>query len=53
MGRMSVQAPRGATTLLSEAMDPNLLYEIRTSLEVFPVYAPAERQELPLELRLA
>ncbi len=31
--------PYYETTLLSEATDPNLLYEIQTSLSTFPVYA--------------
>ena len=34
--------PYYETTLLSEATDPNLLYEIQTRLEVFPVYAQAD-----------
>jgi len=34
--------PYYETTLLSEATDPNLLYEIQTSLTAFPVYADAD-----------
>ena len=34
--------PYYETTLLSEATDPNLLYDIRTRLAAFPVYAPAD-----------
>ena len=34
--------PYYETTLLSEATDPNLLYEIQTSLGTFPVYAQAD-----------
>lgn len=30
------------TTLLSEATDPNLLYEVQTRLRAFPVYADAD-----------
>ena len=30
------------TTLLSEATDPNLLYEAQSRLEEYPVYAPAD-----------
>ena len=32
--------PYYETTLLSEATDPNLLYEVQTRLEEFPVYTP-------------
>ena len=34
--------PYYETTLLSEATDPNLLYEIQTRLEAFPVYAQSD-----------
>jgi type I restriction enzyme R subunit len=34
--------PYYETTLLSEATDPNLLYEIQTELGAFPVYSPAD-----------
>jgi type I restriction enzyme R subunit len=34
--------PYYETTLLSEATDPNLLYEIQTRLGEFPVYTPAD-----------
>ena len=34
--------PYFETTLLSEATDPNLLYEIETRLGAFPVYTPAD-----------
>ncbi len=34
--------PYYETTLLSEATDPNLLYEIQTSLRTFPVYTEAD-----------
>ncbi|MBZ5590562.1 MAG: putative DNA binding domain-containing protein, partial [Acidobacteriia bacterium] len=34
--------PYYETTLLSEATDPNLLYEIETRLSAFPVYAQAD-----------
>ena len=34
--------PYYETTLLSEATDPNLLYEIQTSLGTFPVYAQTD-----------
>jgi len=34
--------PYYETTLLSEATDPNLLYEIQTRLGAFPVYAQAD-----------
>ncbi|MDE0028095.1 MAG: putative DNA binding domain-containing protein [Deltaproteobacteria bacterium] len=34
--------PYYETTLLSEATDPNLLYEIQTRLAVFPVYAETD-----------
>ena len=34
--------PYYETTLLSEATDPNLLYEIQTSLSTFPVYAQTD-----------
>ncbi len=34
--------PYYETTLLSEATDPNLLYEIQTRLAAFPVYTEAE-----------
>ena len=34
--------PYYETTLLSEATDPNLLYEIQTRLAAFPVYTDAE-----------
>ena len=34
--------PYYETTLLSEATDPNLLYEIQTRLGAFPVYTPAD-----------
>ena len=34
--------PNYETTLLSEATDPNLLYEIQSRLEAFPVYAQSE-----------
>jgi type I restriction enzyme R subunit len=34
--------PYYETTLLSEATDPNLLYEIQTRLTAFPVYAEAD-----------
>jgi type I restriction enzyme R subunit len=34
--------PYYETTLLSEATDPNLLYEIQTHLAAFPVYTAAE-----------
>ena len=34
--------PYYETTLLSEATDPNLLYEIQTSLGMFPVYAQTD-----------
>ena len=34
--------PYHETTLLSEATDPNLLYEIQTSLVTFPVYAQTD-----------
>jgi type I restriction enzyme, R subunit len=34
--------PYYETTLLSEATDPNLLYETETRLAAFPVYAPAD-----------
>jgi len=34
--------PYYETTLLSEATDPNLLYEIQTRLATFPVYTEAE-----------
>src|SRR5207249_4903471 len=34
--------PYYETTLLSEATDPNLLYEIQTRLAAFPVYAEAD-----------
>jgi len=34
--------PYYETTLLSEATDPNLLYELQTQLGAFPVYTPAD-----------
>ena len=34
--------PYYETTLLSEATDPNLLYEVQTRLEAFPVYAQSD-----------
>ena len=34
--------PYSETTLLSEATDPNLLYEIQTRLAAFPVYTEAD-----------
>ena len=34
--------PYYETTLLSEATDPNLLYEVQTRLEEYPVYTPDE-----------
>ena len=34
--------PYFETTLLSEATDPNLLYEAQTRLEEYPVFAPAD-----------
>jgi type I restriction enzyme, R subunit len=34
--------PYYETTLLSEATDPNLLYEIQTRLAAFPVYTQAD-----------
>ncbi len=34
--------PYFETTLLSEATDPNLLYEIQTGLSAFPVYTPID-----------
>jgi type I restriction enzyme, R subunit len=34
--------PYYETTLLSEATDPNLLYEVQTSLGAFPVYTEAD-----------
>ena len=34
--------PYHETTLLSEATDPNLLYEVQTQLAAFPVYTEAE-----------
>ena len=34
--------PYFETTLLSEATDPNLLYEAQTRLEAYPVYSPAD-----------
>jgi type I restriction enzyme R subunit len=34
--------PYYETTLLSEATDPNLLYEVQTQLAAFPVYTPAD-----------
>ena len=34
--------PYYATTLLSEATDPNLLYEIQTRLGAFPVFVQAD-----------
>jgi type I restriction enzyme R subunit len=34
--------PYYETTLLSEATDPNLLYEIHTRLAGFPIYTPAD-----------
>ena len=34
--------PYFETTLLSEATDPNLLYEIQTRLDAFPVYVQAD-----------
>lgn len=34
--------PHYETTLLSEATDPNLLYEIQTGLAAFPVYGDAD-----------
>ena len=34
--------PYYETTLLSEATDPNLLYEIQSRLEAFPVYAQSD-----------
>jgi len=34
--------PYYETTLLAEATDPNLLYEIQTRLAAFPVYTPAD-----------
>ena len=34
--------PYYETTLLSEATDPNLLYEIQTRLAAFPVYSEAD-----------
>ena len=34
--------PYYETTLLSQATDPNLLYEIQTRLADYPVYAPAD-----------
>jgi type I restriction enzyme R subunit len=34
--------PYYETTLLSEATDPNLLYELQTSLAAFPVYTEAD-----------
>ena len=34
--------PYYEATLLSEATDPNLLYEIETRLSAFPVYTPAD-----------
>ena len=37
--------PYYETTLLSEATDPNLLYEIQTRLADFPVYDPADVDE--------
>jgi type I restriction enzyme, R subunit len=36
--------PYYETTLLSEATDPNLLYEIQTRLASFPVYMPADME---------
>jgi len=35
-------APYYETTLLSEATDPNLLYELQTRLRAFPVYTDAD-----------
>lgn len=37
--------PYYETTLLSEATDPNLLYEIQTRLAAFPVYTAAEVED--------
>ncbi len=37
-------APYCDTTLLSEATDPNLLYELQTRLAAFPVYTEADVQ---------
>ena len=34
--------PYYETTLLAEATDPNLLYEVQTRLAAFPVYAPSD-----------
>ena len=34
--------PYYETTLLSEATDPNLLYELQTRLSSFPVYTQAD-----------
>jgi type I restriction enzyme R subunit len=36
--------PYYETTLLSEATDPNLLYELQTRLDTFPVYTEADVQ---------
>ena len=36
--------PYYETTLLSEATDPNLLYEIQTRLAAFPVYTEADAE---------
>ena len=43
--------PYYETTLLSEATDPNLLYEIQTRLAAFPVYTEADVDALPSLLR--
>ena len=37
--------PYYETTLLSEATDPNLLYEVQTRLAAFPVYTDADVDE--------
>ena len=34
--------PYFETTLLSEATDPNLLYEVQSRLDTFPVYTPSD-----------
>ena len=37
--------PYYETTLLAEATDPNLLYEVQTRLAAFPVYAPSDVED--------
>src|SRR5258708_17423744 len=44
--------PYYETTLLSEATDPNLLYEIHGRLAAFPVYTEARSEEHTSELQL-